>query len=221
MNKIILLLIFFSTILLTTKVPAQNKFHLGFNGGYVFQGPSKGLFNGGDNAWTIDVNINYSISSIFRIGLQTGYFSFANYTNYYVGAVPTLSNIVLPPGSYNYSTVENTSAKVYQVALGITFENTSSNKIHPFGSVYSGLYFFRYIGDIILYWTYQNQINYWKPVGNYYSLTRGFASIAAGYQFPIVNSFNLNLQAVYTFTFDRSNKVQDFIPVLCGVEYSF
>jgi len=89
MKKIILLTFFLSSIIFTQNVFAQDKFHIGLNGGYVFQGPSKGLFDGGDNAWSIGINASYSISSIFRIGLQTGYFNFANYTNYYVGVIST------------------------------------------------------------------------------------------------------------------------------------
>ena len=205
----------------TAKISAQNNFHLGLNGGYVLQGPSKGLFDGGENAQTIGLDASYSISSIFRIGFLTGYLNFPNYKIYSSGIVPAQSNIILPSGTYGYSTLNNTSAKVYQIALGVTYVNTSSQTIHPILFFYSGLYFFRYTNyDYTTYWL--NGTNYILPAyTKTMPLTRGFASLSFGYQFPLSDRLSLSLQGVYTFTFDRSNRTQDFIPILLGIEYSF
>lgn len=50
MKESISLLLLLFLPFFTAKISAQNNFHLGLNGGYVLQGPSKGLFDGGENA---------------------------------------------------------------------------------------------------------------------------------------------------------------------------
>ena len=107
--------------------------------------------------------------------------------------------------------------KIYQIALGTTLISNDNTNVRPFFSVYSGLYFFRYSPN-----NYLISLSVTAPPSNIseISLTKGFISMTFGLQVPLTAMFELNLQASYSFTFDRIIR-QDFFPVLCGIEYSF
>ncbi len=221
MKKIISSVILIFLLLFPGEIFAQNKFHIELNGGYVLQGPGRGIFDAGKDAWTIGLNTSYSIFRDIRINLQTGYYNFPNYNIYSSGiAAPAQSDFVLPQGAYNFSTVEEKSARVYQLSLGISFINHYNSEFYPFVSVNSGFYFFNYINyGLYSYWLDGNNVVL-PPRTESISLRKGFASIGIGFLIPVANKFTLNIQGIYSLTFDQSYMVQNFIPVLVGLEYS-
>jgi len=115
-------------------IHAQDKFHFGINGGYVFQGLSEGIFNAGKNAWAVRLNSSYSLISGLRINLLTGYYNFPNYKNY-SGIIALTTDVVLPGDAYNISTIDRTNAKVYQIGIGITLADYKKSSVFPLFSV--------------------------------------------------------------------------------------
>ncbi|HKI78341.1 MAG TPA: hypothetical protein VKA26_07355 [Ignavibacteriaceae bacterium] len=219
MKRIIFLTILISSIILINKIPAQNKFHIGLNSGYVFQGASEGLFSAGKNAFTIGLNTSYSIFPAVRLNLLTGYYNFPNYSIFSAGLFYAFAT-TLPAEAYNISVEEKTAAKVYQIGFGISVANYQKSSIFPFFAIYSGIYFFNYEKRIYYsYWL--NGINSTFPyITENISEKKGFISIGFGLQYPVSDVISLNLQGKYSITFDKINKSQDLIPVMFGFEYS-
>jgi hypothetical protein len=217
MKKIILFALFLFVISFTEETYAQNKFHIGFNGGYVLQGPSKGLFDGGDNAWTMELNASYSINPEIKVNIQSAYYNFPNYRVYYNG-------VAAYPNEFNSNSINNSfqidqSAKIYQFAFGVTFVSNNTKWIRPFISVNAGLSFFNY--TVLVYKQSYGPAVVIPPVAESLETNKGFASVGIGIQIPVADKFNLNLQTICSSTLDNSKKIQNFFPVLCGIEYSF
>ncbi len=224
MKKIFSFVILFLLPLFQGEISAQSKFHIGLNGGYVLRGPNQEILYIEKNAWTIGVDVSYSILRDIKINLLTGYFNIPNYQTGYYGTRPDpLYDIAPPKGAYNFSTLEKTSAKIYQTALGITFASHYNSEFYPFVSVYSGFYFFNYLNySYPSYWIEGDYVVLPSPYVKSIAVTKAFLSIGIGFQIPVADKFSLNLQGLYSLTFASSSdpRSQNFIPVLIGVEYS-